>query len=765
MKGYIVRLGQNKDKKKGYGFIRGEDFIDYFFHASFLKNRYMTQISVGDEVEFDPSGMDQRGHYEAKNIMVLTSSTFEAPCGAIPGIHESVDLSLLTDQEKTIIERLGQAFYVTSVRPINIGDSLYSCCYLKPTDFFVKTFKMTREIVAVISNYLVFQPRCFEVADKVFRQNESRLRVDRSFHILISKDDNINEDIKPYMIDGELKQAIIPFSFSELTETKNAPKLIQDKFRKYLFDKDLFSVSSPIDHGIFFFGRRDYCADLVNKCKDGSVSGVFGLRRSGKTSVLFTVRDTLKSENRQVVFIPCEGSLSTVSWKSALCKVVLDVYRELDLPTPDRISEDEYENGNAASFFEEDLEEALYDFNVPITLMFDEIEHITFGLNLNENSKNLWWDGTGFVNFWGVIKGYYHKHPGKISIIVAGTNPMINEVNIIKNGNLINPMLGQLSATNQGAYLRPFTLDDTRTMINTLGSYMGLEFDDYCVSQLTTECAGHPYLIRLMCSHIHRYLKDKSVERPYTVTAAIYDACAKEFAKSEAATSFFFMILEILTTNYEQEFNVLKQLALGNETIIEKTQNENTLPHLIGYGLIDSNNGNYTIRYKLIEDYLAGKYKYERMGLTIEQQKAEINTRLGDVEVSLRQLTKNILCFNFGKAKACQVVIDTMKNAGNISKKDIQSAEKMSIKDLFDTSINKMYFSVLTKIISDNYSLFSNVFGNDKNAFDSKSKILNQARRCPSHSFPDDAKGWSQEQFLEFRNSATFFEDCLKDYQ
>lgn len=90
-------------------------------------------------------------------------------------------------------------------------------------------------------------------------------------------------------------------------------------------------------------------------------------------------------------------------------------------------------------YFEEDMNNLLKDVPLPITIMFDEIEAITFSVLQGEDSDNLWVDGDSFVYFWSALKGYYSKYPKRISILVAGTNPMINEVPIIEKKEASQP--------------------------------------------------------------------------------------------------------------------------------------------------------------------------------------------------------------------------------------------------------------------------------------------------------------------------------------
>lgn len=47
----------NKDRK--FGFIKGEDGKEYFFHATALKNCTIVDLEKGDEMEFEDSVSDK----------------------------------------------------------------------------------------------------------------------------------------------------------------------------------------------------------------------------------------------------------------------------------------------------------------------------------------------------------------------------------------------------------------------------------------------------------------------------------------------------------------------------------------------------------------------------------------------------------------------------------------------------------------------------------------------------------------------------------
>ena len=171
-------------------------------------------------------------------------------------------------------------------------------------------------------------------------------------------------------------------------------------------------------------------------------------------------------------------------------------------------SENDYRKNSANISFEEDVVLCLKEQDNPITIMFDEIEAITFDV---ETSGENWKSGESYLHFWDILRGFCSKYPQKLSIVIAGTNPMINELPTITSTNNRNPMCGQLSTSNQGAYLPPFDVNSTEAMVNTLGGYMGIQFSKEICGRLSSDCGGHPYLIRLFCSCINKYIKDNSI--------------------------------------------------------------------------------------------------------------------------------------------------------------------------------------------------------------------------------------------------------------
>lgn len=763
MNGNVTSIHTNSFGKRNYGFVLGEDNQNYFFHKSHLVNCSIMRLQKGDAVEFTPvPNESDPKKMTAQRIRKRAGTT--SIQYANPGIHRDVDVGKFNQDEQIIVRALGKTLYVTNGgRELSVAGCNYRYILVKPTENYVVNFNFQREIPVIFSDYELLEPRCLDVAAYVAKDIPTTLRLDRSCQIVISRDNNVEEKLGEMLRDSNLSSVVIPFSYEEFVSGKMNSEQILDRFRKYLFDADLFTTSQPIINDVFFFGRRDYALDVATKCKNSSyLCGIFGLRRSGKTSMLYAIQRQLENAGCPVVFIPCQEELDTLGWKGALYRVTEDIRYIRNLEPNGLAAREEYEK-DTANAFGSDMDTMLHNCSVPVVLMFDEIEAITFGVG---ESTGPWYDGNNFVRFWNVLRGYCTRPNSNLSIVVAGTNPMINEIPAIGEARIANPMFQQLSASNQGSYLKPFDIPSTKTMIDTLGGYMGIKFNTAIPGKLVEDCGGHPYLIRLLCGQIYKYVRKQKLIRPFEVSKAVYETARAEFEKSNEAESFYLMILEILQTSYPREYDALKILAIDGDGQLSRVLDNAQIVHLTGYGLIEKNGDRFAICYDTVKRFLQGKYVFERTGLNFKEQALEINTRMNDCELRLRALVRRTLNAYKKKIDPKQAILDAMSAHPSITENQKRIAAGLEYKDLFDPTVNHgCYFLVLVLAIELNYdTVFSAIFDQDKNTvIKTLKERFNRYRQIPAHPIDEDAKNWSDKDFEQFRADMSWLEAVLAD--
>ena len=541
--------------------------------------------------------------------------------------------------------------------------------------------------------------------------------IDRICSVIISKDNNVIDEIHQILKNDLEMQIVVPFSYMEL-QSGDRTQLITNRFREHFYERDLFAFESPLKRDLYFFGRREYVHELISRHKCGENSGVFG--RSGKTSVLQAVDRAAELTCTVCIFIDCQD-IYHFRWNRALFMVIEAISKGVNIEIDS--NKDKYDDENANALFAKDLEYIISYSKRNILLLIDEIEQITPGLGMKDN----WKQEDDFVKFWQTIRSNFHKWGNKFTFIIAGTNPSaIEQISVNKHD---NPLFNQLKSDS---YLTTFNVHNTSEMVNKLGGYMGISFDEIVCAKLTQDFGGHPYLIRHFCSTINQYIADKRMKKPIHITNAIYSKVMPVFAET-AADNYCRFILGVLIDYYPEENKFLEQLALGNLEEDKMLHNPQMISHLIGYGIIENNQGVLGFKIEVLKNYLTRKYAYKRQNITNEEKWAEISERRNRIEPKIRTIVRVQLKSKYGSG-AKQEVLNSMRY-------DVREKyNKLQYDDLFNPKKCEIYFMQLGNLVEKHWdNCFKNIFGKNKPTIKSYFTIINNLRlECHAAPMTDD---------------------------
>ncbi len=646
------------------------------------------------------------------------------------GIHNYAQsvVNNFPKNERTIIGIFKRQWYVTKAEIINIGASEYRYFLIKAPNNLANQFNIDLEIIVIFSSYPKFEPRTLDAFEYVKRKLEIG-RVENLCGVLISNDNDIDSKIQKYN-NGE-NRIIVPFSYSELTTKANSEDyFIRGKFQNYFYNRDLFAYNDALKTDLYFFGRDQLVLDIINKHLSGENSGLFGLRKTGKTSIIFDVKRKILQRKGVAVFVSCQNpSISEVSWYNALYYVVKCMYEninlDLDLDGEKELSplyaESDYLEGSATSIFEKEIENIFKITKYSILLMFDEVEHITFKKASNKN----WGEGLESVSFWKAIRSIYQSINHKnFSFCIVGTNPICIEYPLILHAD--NPIFKAVEPT----FIQGFDRSQTREMVRTLGRFMGIRFEETIFQKLTDEYGGHPFLIRHVCS----YISQKNTNRPIRIGKTIYEKAKQEFNKQE--TEYFEMILGVLKDFYKEEYELLTCLAVKDYETFHLFANEDPsyIKHLLGYGLIQKVEDDYEFKMEVMKDYIIKKEKLESKSLkSIEDKWKYLVEERGKLEINFRKMVKQVLVieqFKDSNFDAKNYVMKKLHNSPDHKRKYNQ----FSINDLFNADKAEIYFNDLDKLVRGKWKSFEVYIKDmDQESFQHYMKVINKIGRSDAH--------------------------------
>lgn len=223
------------------------------------------------------------------------------------GIHPFAQAKVnegFSSTEKKIVSVFRRYWYITKADNIKIGSSEYKYILIKAPAYLTNLFNISAEIIVVFSDYENFEPRTFDAYDNVKDRLELG-RVENLCGVLVSNDEDVENRIKLYNSDKETR-TIIPFSYRELCDN-NDSYLFRNKFQKYFYSRDLFAFDDALKTDLYFFGRNQLVMDIINRHLEGQNTGLFGLRKTGKTSIIYDVTRKIRLKNALGIFISCQN--------------------------------------------------------------------------------------------------------------------------------------------------------------------------------------------------------------------------------------------------------------------------------------------------------------------------------------------------------------------------------------------------------------------------------------------------------------------------
>ena len=467
--------------------------------------------------------------------------------------------------EGLILRPFLQNFDVTWASRRRAFGSELSVYFLKPERHMERAFGFESEILAVYSQYDVLQPRTYQAIEQFLSDKPARGRVDTMITFLISEAAEPASWVKQYMTANPESRLVAAFPAKRLRDHGGDSWTVRSILADQLYQRDLFNYRLPIKSDFFFFGREELIFDLHNAFKRSENRGLFGLRKTGKTSVFFKLRRLVESNGSDIfIYIDCKFPPHRTSrWHELLERLAIQLARHASLDVGKG-------QPHVSDKFLSVLEQI--DPETKVVIVFDEIEYIS-----PESPLDGHWQ-EDFVPFWQTI---WHAQSlfSNLGVFVGGVNPTVVERDLI--GGTQNPLFGIVPHQ----YLGGLTIDDVRRMLRTLGRPMGVRFTPEAVGYIFKEYGGHPLLTRIACSIIYQTLRDSAGEFPRMVDDSwLHDT--EEYRQAELGFYCGHVVSE-LRLFYPDEYELMTEIAKGNLADLFGLAIDPTFTtHLNNYGLL-----------------------------------------------------------------------------------------------------------------------------------------------------------------------------------
>ena len=771
MNGKIIDIKDPGGTRQLFGYILGDDGVKYYFNGKLLADGfYIKDLQKGEMVTFTAApAQHDAANPQATNVKPKDAVSQFYPTGFARSLEEELWKVRRTlkrgSGEMEVLEKLSELLRIQYVGSHDMGarSAVFPFCLLGNTSILKQYIRGQYEFLLVFSHFdsCDWQQNTIKAAQAIrLRREIAERRPLVNFYILVSNARNLTDEINK--MKGGTSAAIIPLSFSEiLSADKNMlQELLLSRFADYYFENNMLGEEKAIEEDTLLFGDRGKIADaVVQRCIEGNHSGIFGLRRSGKSSVLRAVERRLDYNQIKYATIESRSFLESLdSWKTALYDIAKKIRQIcLGIEKIDGESNEEFTKRLRLSSTEEDYQKRptqcfVEDVKLYIreqstfVLGLDEIELITY----NTATSDTWRDLDAYKHFWGALRD------SGCSLIVCGVNSTINERSTISFGGKTcdNPMYERIHtcADFSKTYLPAFTDEQTKDMLNKLGSYSNVAFDNV-YTEINRAFGGQPYAIRQFAAYMFEELKGKrKTGEVYQFSKAAFDRLIGPFSNSEKGIQLFKTILQHIKI-YRDEYEMLEKIALSPEKYRSVAHKDISLiDHLEKYGLIEYDRSTLFVTFNIhaIQEYIQKTATKAPEDMDNDERRRYIQDRVKECEQKLKKFILQYYLWVGGEAAGKQVLL---RNYGtkyahisiNPKANPVPDTATCDLKEFFDHSKFVMYFSAIKWIISNNWKTLGNNFGITKAKFEVCMEDLNAGRTDADHYDPEDMTcpdGW-----------------------
>lgn len=492
---------------------------------------------------------------------------------------------------------------------------------VKPSEVFAETFGLEFELLLAYSPYDSMQARTMQAINSLFQSDPAKGRVENLICIVISDAQDAKEWINVYATEYQDLRTYVVFNKDELLSSGKCSLI--PEFRKQLSERDLFDVQLPLLDDLYFFGRQEILQHIQDNIRQCENSGVFGLRKTGKTSLLNKIKRTVESANGGKVFIydSKNAKIKIRRWNSLLLLILEDLCRAYNLPFAPI---DDNNPLRLVEAFETVVKK------IPRTqravLIFDEIEYISFSPPLDPHWQK------DYFNFWHFLWSMQSSYR-TLCFVIAGVNPQVVEVSSVNS--VQNPLFGIVKVY----YLQGLTRENVYDLARRIGRRMGLKFDRTAIDYLHERYSGHPLLTRLALSFENRNAEQK----PITFTRDML--VNSEAFREEELIPYCQHIVDVLKDFYPDEYTLLEFLAIGAvQDFIDLATEPMSINHLKNYGLLTYESKMPKIEIPVVASYI-GRMTAKKQGtqlahaiIPVQQRRKWLEDNIKSIISYMRQL-------------------------------------------------------------------------------------------------------------------------------
>jgi hypothetical protein len=438
------------------------------------------------------------------------------------------------------------------------------------------TFGLTREVLLLYSPHRDLQIRSYNALPVLLASLPRD--VTPGVALVSTPDPRQAEKLDDW---SDLYFTAIPIPVATMDSDQHSRGIIRS-LEQRLFSRDLYAETAPVT-GPAFFGRQIMLQSLLDDVRSHRVPGLFGLRKSGKTSVLKKLGETLLEDTRRPYVFVLRDLESLPSLPRPVIRPLIFDLRESILAQlrqrgfRTRELAEMVDGGDLLEFRRalQTLLNRAGETQLHVVVALDEVEYLCPPDQVDVETP----ETQEVTQFFRALRSLVQE-TRNFTFVIAGLASAS-----IEAGTLFgrpNPLFSWAKPY----YVPPFSAAESESLLITLGRRMGLVWDKAAGDEVFETTGGHPYLLRDLASAVTRRLPLRAAQR--RVTRGEVHKRVPQWRRATAGN-----VKEMLShveRFYPTEavlLDILEEDPAGFEELAR--EDPQAVHHLLGLGLVTEN--------------------------------------------------------------------------------------------------------------------------------------------------------------------------------
>ncbi|MEV4845102.1 hypothetical protein AB0K20_18040 [Micromonospora matsumotoense] len=446
-----------------------------------------------------------------------------------------------------------------------------------------------REVMALYSPDKEFQFRDFQKLSS-FRERQPR-EPSRDLYLVYSTDPTLSAKLRDWTVREPINAVVLPRDYVDRTDVspevnKAAAQILLRDLTNSIASQNLYEETLPVT-GRDFFGRRDLLHEVTTQLRNGKVCGIFGLRKTGKTSLVKELgRQLVMSAPTQRIFVlrdledlPTNPNEHSAALHMDLTASLLPKLRELELRTHELT---QLTKASSISEFRRAMQSTLghpKSRDIQMVVALDEIESL-----IGKDPRHSL-DRPHVPEFLGVMRSLVQENPN-FNVVISGLTSSVLEAGVLYGRE--NPLF----AWAKPYYMPPLDRAAADGLVRDVGKRMAVRWSGDALSKVFNLSGGHVFLHRSLCARIADDLprdlssREVTMQRVVSIERSWRRGIAEQIQEMVSSVDRF----------YPDSADVLRLLSASE---IETAEVDNAYPsqieHLLKLGLIDETADGYEL--------------------------------------------------------------------------------------------------------------------------------------------------------------------------